>query len=63
MFAISQFGKPQQTEDLVARAYRSGGLVQVQRSGLPYANQPDIEKSDDGRGDAKESDGGREEGE
>ena len=37
-----------QAEDLVARGYRSSRLVQVQRSGLPDANQPDIEKSHDG---------------
>ena len=38
---------PTETEDLVARGYRSGRLVQVQRPGLPDANQPDIEKSDE----------------
>jgi hypothetical protein len=37
-----------QSEDLVARGYRGGRLVQVQRSGLPDANQPDIERSNDG---------------
>ena len=37
-----------QTQDLVARGYRSGRLVQVQRPGLPDADQPDIAKSDGG---------------
>jgi len=41
-----------QAEDLLARGHRSGGLVQVQRPGLPDAHQPHIEKSDGGRQEA-----------
>ena len=38
-----------EAEDLIAGGLRSGGLVQVQRAGLPDADQPDIATSDDGR--------------
>jgi len=38
-----------EAEDLIARGSRSGGLVQVQRAGIPDADQPDIAASNDGR--------------
>ena len=36
-----------QTQDLFTRGRGSGRVVQVQRTGLPDADQSDIEKSDD----------------
>ncbi len=43
---------PTKAKNLVARRYRSGGLAQVQRPGLPDANQPNLAKSNDGKQEA-----------
>src|ERR1700684_1621900 len=37
-----------QTQDLFTRGCGSGGLAQVQRTGLPDADQSDTEEGDDG---------------